>query len=329
MKNVFGALQEIYNNPSVSEIVVDKFNDVYWEEGGKIVESESLFSNSDEIKDVIEDLLKSVGRKLKHVENGFADIRLEDGTRVAITLPPISINGPTLLVRKLPNHNVTFDDMLKWNVATQEGIDICKKIMATDQNIILAGNAGSGKTTMANLLIEAIDPAWRVVTVEKTAELNVNGRKRTHQLETPNAKAEELQDLVKKASFLRADTLVINELHGPEAFEATKLMREGYGVMATISAESSSDALKKCEMFCLMGQFGLGINEIKYHVSSAVNYVIFQERLPHDGSRKITHIAKVEGVNDAGKYELTSLYFYDKDAENFVTTNDGEKFLKA
>ncbi|MCP4911721.1 MAG: CpaF family protein [Oligoflexia bacterium] len=329
MKNVFGALQEIYNNPAVSEIIVDKFNDVYWEESGKIVESDKLFSSSDEIIEVIEGILKSVGRKVKNIENGFADLRLEDGSRVAITLPPISINGPTILIRKLPHHNVSFDDMLKWNVATQEGIDICKKIMATDQNVLLAGNAGSGKTTMANLLIEAIDPAWRVVTVEKVAELNVNGRKRTHQLETPNAKAEELQELVKKASYLRADTLVINELHGSEAFEATKLMREGYGVMATISAESSSDALKKCEMFCLMGQFGLGINEIKYHVSSAVNYVIFQERLPHDGSRKITHIAKVEGVNEAGKYQLTSLYFYDRDADKFVLTNDGQKFIES
>ncbi len=322
----FGKLQKLYENKDVNEIIVDRFDDVYWEEKGKIKEASDLFKDDGEIRNLIDALLASVNRKADSINNGFADLRLEDGTRVAITTEPISINGPSLVIRKIPEHIVSFDNLRDWKVLNEEGQKICESLMKSGKNVLLAGNAGSGKTTMANVLIDAIDPEWRVVTVEKVAELNTNNRKRTLRLETPTACHTELNDLIKKASLLRADTLVINEFLGPEVFEAIKLMREGYSVLGTIMAEGISDALKKCELFCLMGQLGIGINEIKYHVYSGIDAVIFQERL-ESGKRVVSHIAKVDGISDRGEPLLTTLFSYDEASDEFHTTAEGKKLI--
>lgn len=327
MKNLFGNVQDIFNNKEVSEIIIDGYDDVYWEESGKIKESADLFSNEDEVREVMKNLLGSVDRKIENVEDGFADLRLADGTRVAITLPPISLNGPTMVIRKLHEHKVTPENLVEWKAINNEGWEICEKLMQKGKNVIIAGNAGSGKTTLTNLIIGAINKAWRVVTVEKTAELDTNGRKRTLRLETPTAKSSEMGPLLEKAGMLRGDTVVINELMGSETFQALNLMREGYSVVATIASEGVSDALKKAEIFCLMGQYGLGINEIKYHVTSAVDAVIFQERLD-SGRRVVTNIALVDGVDDKGNYITKPLFSYDEDSDAFTTTAAGKSFLK-
>lgn len=324
--STFGKLQEIYDNKDVSEIIVDGAHDVYWEQKGEIKESSDLFKDEEDVFFLVESILASVKRKRDSIENGFADLRLEDGTRVAITTAPISINGPSLVIRKLPQHTVTSDDIIKWGAIDNEGWKICEALMKSGKNILMAGNAGSGKTTMTNLLVGAIDPAWRVVTVEKVAELDLGNRKRTLRLETPTANQTELDDLLKKAALLRADTLVINELMGVETFEAVKLMREGYSVLGTMTAEGVSDALKKAELFCLMGQLGIGVNEIKYHVTSGIDAVIFQERL-ESGKRVVSHMALVNGLNESGQPDLTTLFSYDEVDGKFYTSVEGKKLI--
>lgn len=326
MKNLFGNIQSLYDNKEVSEIIIDGFNDVYWEANGKVEESETLFQSEDEIKSVAKNLLNSCGRDFNQIQNGFADLRLQDGTRVAITTAPISLNGTSMVIRKMPEGEFTLDDMIKHNVLTDDAKKILEKLMLKGKNVLLAGNAGSGKTTMANQLIKAIDPAWRVVCVEKTAELITN-RKRTLRLETPNAKSSEMHELIKKASLLRADTFVINELTGAETFEALNLMREGNSVLASIMSEGVYDALKKAELFCMMRQYGLGINEVKYHVSSAIDAVIYQERL-ESGKRVVSNIALVKGLDAKGNYVTSPLFTYDDETEQFQITNEGERFLK-
>lgn len=327
MKNLFGPLEDLYNNSDVSEINVDKFDDVYWVESGKIKEADSLFKNSDEIMSLIKNLFTSVKRDVETIENGFADIRLSDGTSIVVVLPPISTNGPSLLIRKIPPMSVSVEDVIKWEAINEDGWKICAKLMEEGKSILHAGNAGCGKTTVANLLIGAINPECRVVTVERVSEIVTDNRKRTLRLETPRGKQSEMADLIKKASLLHADAVVINELMGEEAFEAAKLMREGSSVLATISAEGASDALKKCELFCMMGQYGIGIEEIKYHISSGVDFVIYQERLP-SGKRVISNISSLQGIDEMGRYILTPLFVYDESDNSFVTTKEGKKFLK-
>lgn len=324
--STFGKLQSIFDNKNVSEIIVDGFDDVYYEDLGKIVQNDRLFSDEAEINTVIESILNSVNRKMSSIKDGFADIRLSDGTRVAITTAPISINGPSLVIRKLPVNNVSPKDIINWGCLDEDGWKICESLMKQGKNVLMAGNAGSGKTTLTNLLIGAVDPEWRVVTVEKVAELDTQKRKRTLRLETPTAQQSELYDLIQKAAMLRADTFVVNELLGAETFEAIKLMREGYSVLGTIMAEGISDALKKCELFCLMGQFGIGINEIKYHVGNGVDAVIYQERL-ESGKRVVSHIAMIDGLNEDGQYDLDTLYNYDEATGEFFISAQGKKLI--
>lgn len=324
--STFGKLQSIFDNKNVSEIIVDGFDDVYYEESGKIIQNDSLFSNEGEIKEVIDSILGSVNRSSDSIKDGFADLRLGDGTRVAITTAPISINGSSLVIRKLLDNNVSPEDMIKWGCLDEDGWIICESLMKQGKNVLLAGNAGSGKTTLANLLVGAVNPESRVVTVEKVAELDTRKRKRTLRLETPTAQHSEMNDLIQKAAILRADTFVVNELLGSETFEAIKLMREGYSVLGTIMSEGVSDALKKCELFCLMGQFGIGINEIKYHVANGVDAVIYQERL-ESGKRVVSHIAMIDGLNEDGHYDLDTLYNYDEATNEFFTSAQGKKLI--
>lgn len=326
MKNTFGQLQDLYNDADVMEIIVDKFDDVYWEKKGEIFEDDKLLKSEDDIKDIAANIMKSVGRNFTDIQEGFADLRLKDGSRVAVTTSPISLNGTSLVIRKMPSKEINLDDMIQLKVINSDAKKILEKLMVKGKNIILAGNAGSGKTTMANQLIKAIDPAWRVVCIEKTAELLTN-RKRTLRLETPNAKKSEMQDLIKKASLLRADTFVINELVGAETFDALNLMREGHSVLATMMSEGVYDALKKAELYCLMGQYGFGINEIKYHVSSAVDAVIYQERLDN-GRRIVSNISLVNGVDEKGNYITEPLFTYDELSDEFILCDSGVEFLK-
>lgn len=323
---MMGPISEIFIDPKVSEIIVDSFDDVYYECEGKIVESNELFKNSDEIFTIIKNIFRSVGRELDE-QAGYADCRLEDGTRVAAVYGPISLNGPALVIRKMPKQNLTFDELIKFGCIDSKGVEVLKKVMEKGKNTILAGNAGSGKTTVANILIDAIQKPWRIVTVEKTAELMFS-RKRSLRLETADAKQESMLDLIKKASHLRADYFIVNELQGGESFECVKLMKEGYSVLGTLMANGCLDALKRIELLSLMSSYGFQIEEVRQQIASGVDIVINQTRL-ENGKRKLTQVTAIEGLNEEGKYIMKPLYCYDDSSDSFYLTKEGEKFLES
>ena len=227
----------------------------------------------------------------------------------------------------MPKQKITFDDLENFKALDTNGRKIIEKLFLKGISILTAGNAGSGKTTLANCMLQAINPIWRVVTVEKTAELQTD-RKRILRLETANSRDDEMSDLVKKAGMFRGDYIVVNELIGPEVFEIVKLGREGYSIMGTISSEGAVDALKKAELLCLMGQYGLGIEHIRFMVSTGFGAVVYQERL-NNGKRKVTNISLVEGLDENGKYKLTPLFTYIPEENQFLTTKAGQDFLKS
>lgn len=305
-----GKLNDLYQNPEIMEIFVDGPHDVYWEDREKMTNGEGFFKDNKEVKDLIKDLYKSTGRDSDDLKRGFGDFKLADGTRVAFTLPPISTNGPTLTIRKLPQEKMTVENLLKFGAVNKEGWELCCEIANGKGTVLLAGNVGSGKTTVANLLLDSIDKEMRLITVEKISEVETENRRRTVRLETPHCKQGEMKDLIQVAGKLRADSIYINELMGAETFEALKLMREGNHILAGICADGASDALKRCELYCLMDQPSIGLDEIKYHVANAVDYVIYQERR-EDGKRVIAHIAKVEGLDEDGRYLLKPLYTHE------------------
>jgi pilus assembly protein CpaF len=326
VESVFGPIAHLFSDDSISEIIIDQKDDVYYEKQGKIENANAVFKSEDEILALILRVFQFTGRTLD-ANFGVADCRLPDGTRVAATNRPISLNGPALIIRKMPKQKLNFSDLENFKAIDASGREILKKLVAKGKSLLVAGNAGSGKTTLANVIIDAINPSWRVVTVEKTATIQTD-RKRILKLETAHSREEEMTELVKKAGLFRADYLVINEFTGPEIFEAIRLAREGFSTMGTIGAESTIDALKKAELLCLMGQYGLGIEQIRFMVSTGFGAVVYQERMS-SGKRKVSNISLVDGQDENGRYKLTSLYSYIEEEDRFLTTKAGQDFLKA
>lgn len=327
MENIFGKLQAIYDNPQVIEIIIDAPDDVYWCEGQSIKQKADLFKDQSEITQLTKQLLSQAERRLEDIKQGYADFRLAEGTQVILAAPPLNPAGPSLVIKKPVKQDFHFEDLIKWGAIDKNGRDICLKLLEQGKNILVAGNAGSGKTTLVNILVENISPQWRVITTERVITLDIKKRKRTLQFECPTGEQKEISDLIQKAQSMRADYIVVNELMGPETFECIKCMREGYSVLATLSAETVGDALRKSELMCLMGQLGLGPQEIRHHVASGVDAVIYQERLS-SGKRVVTQIALVEDVNELGKITTAPLFSYDEESEQFTLCPSGEKFLQ-
>lgn len=301
LKQAFGPLWEIYNNEYVHEIIVDKYDDVYYEESGKIINSENAFKNSDAILEMIKSLAKIAGKTVSS-DTLSLNFTIDEFTRVNAVLPPLSVHGPSINLLKLPKRDVSWDDLIKWGAVDEKGKDLIADILTSNKSVLVAGNVGSGKTTLANLLIKTIPKDYRLVTLEKTAELSIN-RKRTARLEAVNHQAEDMVDLVKVASKMRADYLVLNELQGPEVMSFVELLRDGHSGIALISAENVFDSIKRLEFKALSSNFGGSIDDLRYSISQAFDYVIFQERR-NDGKRVISRIGEIKLEDDELKLNI-------------------------
>lgn len=304
IEEAFGPLWEIYSNENVTEIIVDSADDIYYEENGKIINCEkNLFSCSREIKETILRLIEYSGRSLKEGQYSINFV-IDETTRIMCVLPPLSIKGPILNLLKIPTRQIFWDDYLKFGAIDEKGKEIIQNIIADNKSILVAGPVGSGKTTLLNLLIDTIDPEYRVVTIEKMANLLIN-RKRVARLQTENNETNELVGLVHSARYMRGDYVVLDDVQGPETMPYLSLLHEGHSGMMLIGAENAFDALRRLELKALSSDFTGAIEDIRYAISSALDYVVFQEKC-EDGKRRITRIGKI--INDGNHLNLDIVY---------------------
>lgn len=303
LKQALGPLKDIYKNKNVHEIIIDSFDDVYYDDNGKLLEANNLFKSQDDIEDLVENLLRFANIK-KEKDVFQYDFTLDERTRINIILPPMSIKGPSLNILKIPLQSIGWDEYIKWDAIKEEGKNLIEKIIAENKNILVAGPAGSGKTTLLNVLSNTIDKKMRVVTIERTPSL-IFERKRSAKLMAPNNRVDQMPMLVEAASKMRADYLIHSYVEGPEAMNFVELVREGHSAMALLNGENIFDALKNFELKCQSSNFGRSAEDIRYAIAHAFDYIVFQEKL-ESGKREVTRIASIDLEDD--KFKLDVIY---------------------
>lgn len=295
----FGPLERLLRDKSVSEIMTKGHKCVFVERSGKVIKSEVTFESEAELRDVVEKIMKPLGRVCDET-TPYQDARLPDGSRVNVVIPPLAIDGTALTIRKFSKNKLTYHDLVKFGSITQEMADFLDACVRVRLNIVVSGGTGSGKTTLLNVLSNFIPEHERTVTIEDAAELSFS-QEHVIRLETRPADFEgkgavTIRDMVKNALRMRPDRIVIGECRGGEAFDMLQAMNTGHdGSMSTIHANTPSDVMSRLETLVMMAGFDLPVKAIRKQISSAVNLVVQQSRLL-DGSRKVTYITEVQGM---------------------------------
>ncbi|MDR2431672.1 MAG: CpaF family protein [Candidatus Margulisbacteria bacterium] len=313
-----GPLDELINDSSVSEIMVNGCNKVFVERKGILEETPVIFFDDDHLKRIIVRIVSKIGR---HIDEGMpmVDARLKDGSRVNAIIPPIALTGPTLTIRKFSEKGYTCKDLIKFGSLTPAMETFLRLCVEAKLNIIVSGGTGSGKTTLLNALSNFIPNDDRIVTIEDSAELRLQ---QNHviicETRPPNIEGTgeiTIRDLVRNSLRMRPDRIVVGECRGGETLDMLQAMNTGHdGSMTTAHANSPKDLITRLETMVLMAGVDLPIKAIRQQIASAFDLVIQQSRL-QDGSRKIVKISEVCGIeedlilmNDIFVFEQTGVH---------------------
>lgn len=323
--NGLGPISELLTDNNISEIMVNGPKDIYVEIDGKLVKDNSVsFINDDHIIRTIQRLIGPLGRTIDS-SNPMVDSRLADGSRINAVIPPLSVNGPVITIRKFKRNMTSIDDLLRVGTLTAEMATFLEASVQGKLNIIVCGGTGSGKTTLLNILSSFIGNNERIITIEDAAELKLE-QEHVISLETRtenynNNSAITIRDLVINALRMRPDRIIVGECRGKEAFDMLQAMNTGHdGSLTTLHANGVVDALNRLETMVLMSGMDIPINAIREYIENAIDLVINIERM-HDGKRKITNISEVVGFdNDMIKlnpiFEFVQKGLTDKGEEN-------------
>lgn len=323
--NGLGPISELLTDNNITEIMVNGPKDVYVEIDGKLVKDNSVsFINDDHIIRTIQRLIGPLGRTIDS-SNPMVDSRLADGSRINAVIPPLSVNGPVITIRKFKRNMTSIDDLLRVGTLTAEMATFLEAAVQGKLNIIVCGGTGSGKTTLLNILSSFIGNNERIITIEDAAELKLE-QEHVISLETRtenynNNSAITIRDLVINALRMRPDRIIVGECRGKEAFDMLQAMNTGHdGSLTTLHANGVVDALNRLETMVLMSGMDIPINAIREYIENAIDLVINIERM-HDGKRKITNISEVVGFdNDMIKlnpiFEFVQKGLTDKGEEN-------------
>jgi pilus assembly protein CpaF len=310
-----GPLEPLLLDESINDIMVNGPDKTFVERGGKLVQVPVRFRDWQHLTNICQRIAASVGRRVDEA-SPMVDARLKDGSRVNIILPPLSLDGPALSIRKFSKKPIDFEKLISYGSLTPPIARILEIAARCRLNIIVSGGTGSGKTTMMNAMSRFIDPAERVVTVEDAAELQLQ-QPHVVRLETRPASLEgkgevNARDLVRNALRMRPDRIIIGEVRGAEAFDMLQAMNTGHdGSMSTIHANNTRDALARIENMVQMSSMGLSPKAIRTQVVAAVNMIVQVER-QRDGGRRVTQVTEIAGMegetqllNDIFKFEVT------------------------
>jgi len=314
----FGPLEPLLARDDIADIMVNGSGTVYIEVAGKIQRTGIRFRDNQQLLNICQRIVSQIGRRVDE-SSPICDARLPDGSRVNVIAPPLSIDGPALTIRKFKKDKLTLDQLTKFGTITPEGATILQIVGRCRINTIVSGGTGSGKTTLLNCLTQFIDNTERIITCEDAAELQLQ-QPHVVRLETrpPNLEGEgqvTMRDLVKNCLRMRPERIIVGEVRGPEAFDLLQAMNTGHdGSMGTLHANSPREALSRIESMITMGGYALPSRTIREMIVASVDIVVQAARL-RDGSRRITHITEVMGME--GDTIITQdLFVYDMVGED-------------
>jgi pilus assembly protein CpaF len=295
----YGPLEPLLSRDDISDIMVNGSGTVYIEVLGKIRETAVRFRDNQQLLNICQRIVSQIGRRVDE-SSPICDARLPDGSRVNCIVQPLAIDGPALTIRKFKKDKLTLDQLVKLNTISSQGAEILRIIGRCRVNTLVSGGTGSGKTTLLNCLTRFIDQDERIITCEDAAELQLQ-QPHVVRLETrpPNLEGEgqvSMRDLVRNCLRMRPERIVVGEVRGPEAFDLLQAMNTGHdGSMGTVHANSPREALSRLESMITMGGFALPPRTIREMIVSSIDVVVHAMRL-RDGSRKITHVTEVVGM---------------------------------
>jgi pilus assembly protein CpaF len=294
-----GPIENLLRDPSVSEVMVNAPDEVFFERGGRIHRSQVRFRDGAHIMRIAERIVSRVGRRVDE-SSPMVDARLPDGSRVNIIIPPVAPKSPCITIRKFRKDKMKLDDLVTIGSVTPEGVAFLRASVHIKRNIIVSGGTGSGKTTLLNALSGAIPDTERLVTIEDPTELRLQ-QPHVVSLEARPASVEgrgevTQRDLVRNALRMRPDRIIIGEVRGGETFDMLQAMNTGHeGSISTVHANSPRDAVARMESLVLMTGMELPLRVIREQIASAISLILQQTRFS-DGSRRVTHITEVTGL---------------------------------
>ena len=306
-------LQELVDDKTVSEIMVNGAGKIFIERNGKTQTWERRFEKPEQLEDIIQQIVGRVNRVV-NVSSPIVDARLEDGSRVHIVLPPVSLNGPVVTIRKFPEP-ITMEKLIRFGAVTEEAAGFLKELVGAGYNIFISGGTNSGKTTFLNALSSFIPPQERVITIEDSAELQITQVPNLVRLETRNANTEgegeiTMSQLIRASLRMNPTRIIVGEVRGRETLDMLQAMNTGHdGSLSTGHGNSARDMLSRLETMVLMAA-ELPLPAIRSQIASALDIMVHLGRL-RDGSRKVLSIAEIGGCTD-GEVEMESLYEYDR-----------------
>jgi pilus assembly protein CpaF len=307
-----GPLEDLLADDSISEIMVNRFDEIFVEQGGRLQKHVLTFTGDRAVMGVIERIVAPLGRRIDE-SSPMVDARLKDGSRVNAIIPPLALKGPTLTIRKFAKRKLGIQDLVRFGAVSAEMamfLEICVKAR---KNIVVSGGTGSGKTTLLNILSNFIPNGERIITVEDAAELQLN-HEHLISLESRPANVEgkgavPIRDLVKNTLRMRPDRIVVGECRGGEAMDMLQAMNTGHeGSLTTLHANTPRDGLARLETMVLMAGMDLPLVAIREQIASAVDIVVQQTRFAC-GARKVTSITELTGI-ESGKIQIQELFKY-------------------
>jgi pilus assembly protein CpaF len=309
-----GPLQPLLEDETISEIMVNGPKNIYIERKGKLHRVPVTFENNDHVMRIIERIVAPLGRRIDE-SSPYVDARLQDGSRVNAVIPPISLVGPVLTIRKFSKSPITIDQLIQFGSITTEAVQFLKACVEARLNIVVSGGTGSGKTTLLNVLSGFIPDDERIITIENAAELQLR-QEHVVTLESrpPNIEGRgevTIRDLVMNSLRMRPERIIVGECRGGETLDMLQAMNTGHdGSMTTAHANTPRDAISRIETMCLMAGLDLPVRAIREQIAGAVDVICQQARM-RDGSRKVTSITEISGM-EGDVITMTDIFVFEQ-----------------
>jgi pilus assembly protein CpaF len=293
----YGPVEPLLADESISEIMINGPYDIWLERDGRLSKTPFIFNDESHLRRIINKMVGQIGRRIDE-SSPMVDARLPDGSRVNAIIPPLSLTGPLVTIRKFHHTRFYLEDLIRVGTLSDRAVDFLQRCVKAQLNVLISGGTGAGKTTLLNALSEAIDDHERIVTIEDAAELRLRQRHvlrleaRPHNIEGEGEVT--IRDLVRNSLRMRPDRIVVGEVRGAEALDMLQAMNTGHdGSLSTVHCNSPRDALARVETMVLMAGYDLPIRAIRQQVASALDLIVHLERMD-DGSRKVTSITEVQ-----------------------------------